>query len=122
VSRSWRLEYPGRPITANAHRRLFWRERAHYDREVRGAFRLLARAARIPELERIRIVAAPTVRRGPFADPAACAPAVKAAIDGIVDAGVIPDDTGRYLVDVLFHPPVKGRLDALVVIVEEVAG
>jgi crossover junction endodeoxyribonuclease RusA len=121
LTRSWALELAGRPITANAHRRLHWRARARYDRQVREDFMLLALAAKIPCLAQVRIVAAPTVRRAPFADPAACAPAVKAAIDGIVDAGVIPDDTGQFVVDVIFHPPAKGERDALVVIVEEVA-
>ena len=33
-------------------------------------------------------------------------PAMKAAIDGMVDAGVIPDDTPRWLAGIMMHSPV----------------
>jgi hypothetical protein len=45
-------------------------------------------------------------------DVAACNPAVKAAIDGLVDAGIVPDDSPAYLRSVEFLAPMKGR-DAL---------
>lgn len=52
-------------------------------------------------------------RGGPLPDIGACYPSVKAAIDGLVDAEVIPDDTGAHLVRLTFKPPVRSERDAL---------
>lgn len=47
-------------------------------------------------------------------------PAAKAAIDGIVDAGVLPDDTPAHVLSLTFRPPVYGHPDALAVVLLEV--
>lgn len=44
---------------------------------------------------------------------AACYPTVKAAIDGIVDAGVIEDDDDRHLIAVTFYPVQYGKTQGL---------
>lgn len=51
-----------------------------------------------------------------MADTGACHPAAKAAIDGIVDAGILPDDSPQYVREIIFRAPQIGR-DALVLIV-----
>jgi hypothetical protein len=38
-------------------------------------------------------------------DVGACNPAVKAAIDGIVDAGVLPDDSSKFVRSLIYLPP-----------------
>jgi hypothetical protein len=43
---------------------------------------------------------------------------VKAAIDGLVDAGVIQDDTPEFLPKILFCAPEKGREALRLVIIE----
>lgn len=47
--------------------------------------------------------------------------AAKAILDGMVDAGVVPDDSAEYVRWVRYGAPVKGERDAVVVTVEEVA-
>jgi hypothetical protein len=77
-------------------------------------------AQRVPRLEAISITAQPlaTTRRW-RPDVAACYPTVKAAIDGIVDAGVIPDDDDRHLLAVTFLPVHYGTVDGLRLIITQ---
>jgi hypothetical protein len=42
---------------------------------------------------------------------------VKAAIDGLVDAGIVPDDSGEYVRMITFMPAVRGD-DQLTLIIE----
>jgi len=113
------LEYGTRPWTTNAERRMTRWERAAHTKEWRGAFYWLAKAKRIPLLTAVTIEAVPLQARGPLQDTAACNPAVKAAIDGLVDAGVVPDDNGRHVRSITFHPAEKDH-DALLLIITEV--
>lgn len=117
----WTITDRTRPWTANAERRWHHHERARHVREARERWRWLTTAERVPHLEAISIVAQPlssTRRWRP--DVAACFPTVKAAIDGIVDAGVIDDDDDRHLFAVTFLPVLHGNIDGLrVTIIEE---
>lgn len=45
----------------------------------------------------VAVFARAYVRGGTLPDADAIAPMVKAALDGIVDAGIIPDDSGAYV-------------------------
>jgi len=69
--------------------------------ELKASLRLLAHHAakrqRIPRIDRAHILAVyqpPDNRRR---DPANLYPSVKAVVDGIVDAGVLDDDSAAYL-------------------------
>lgn len=101
---SWELFYDVRPWTTNKDRNLHYHQRAKMVKEWREKFKELAEEAGIPELEVMFIEAEPWVPTRNFQDTAACNPAVKAAIDGIVDAGVVPDDKPQFLKWILFHP------------------
>src|SRR5262245_56987221 len=71
---------------------------ARIKRQIRGEAKLLAKAAKIPQLDRIHVhglVVPPNPR---IRDPANWYPSFKAAIDGLVDAGVVPDDNPTHLV------------------------
>ena len=57
----------------------------------------------------MNVTVQPYQRLGKLQDTAACNPSVKAAIDGIVDAGVIPDDTGEFLPQITFLPCKRGH-------------
>ena len=46
-------------------------------------------------------------------DVAACYPAVKAAIDGLVDAGVVPDDGPFNVMRITFRAPEIANRDGL---------
>ena len=110
-----------RPMTMNEYRTLHFRARAKYDKQLRQRFAWLAIQARAPKgLDRIIVTAAPYVRRGTtLPDVGACFPAVKAAIDGLVDFGVIPNDTPDHLSAITFVAPVHHDHDSLLLFVRE---
>ena len=121
-ARVWVLTFPGRPMIQNKYRNLHRYARAAYDKQWRHDGFILARKARIPLLETCSVVVTPTTRTKVQADTAACAATVKAIIDGMVDAGVLVDDTGAHLYEITFRAPVKTGVDSLVVEVHDHVG
>ncbi len=106
--RGWTLYRDAAPPTANQFRRKTWPEQARVIREWREAFYVLARAAHVPRLERIHVDVYHVWRsRRSIPDVCACMPAWKAACDGLVDAGVIPDDGPASLISVTFFVEVQ---------------
>lgn len=120
VSQSWRLRFDERPWTSNTERRWHHHQRADAVRRWRAAFALLAREAHLPRLDSIEVTVVPYLanRRG-LQDVAGCHPAAKAAIDGLVDGGVLPNDTPDHLRSLTFLAPVIGKGDALELVVTE---
>lgn len=117
------LRYEAKPWTFNAERAFrHWSERQDVTAQWRHAFKVLAKQAKVPPMERVRIEVhhfhKPEGRRA-WPDPVACAGAAKAAIDGVVDAGVLPDDNGKYVRSVEFFAPEASKKDALVLILED---
>lgn len=97
------------PISLND--RQHWRARARHTAAWRDAVGWQARAANIPRYERISVrleVYPPDRRRR---DRHNLVPVLKAAVDGLVDAEVIPDDTPEHLVDeeIVLHEPLGDR-------------
>lgn len=119
MTRSWDLIHAERPLPMNAYRRLHPHARARYDRGWRHAFGWLARAAKVPPLTRVVITVAQTCRRPPLPDVGASFPTAKAAIDGLVDVGVLPDDSPAHLKALTFVAPERGEEDRFLLIVEE---
>ena len=119
----WTITDKERPWTANAERRMHYHERARRVREARTRWTWLVLAEKIPNLERVSIVAQPLARSRKWrADVAACYPSVKAAIDGIVDAGVIGDDDDSHLLAVTFLPVRYAGQDGLTLTIVDEAG
>lgn len=116
------IDDQGRPHTINAARRASPHKWATLIRETRLYWWHLATHARIPRLAAVRVVALPLHRdhRSPQ-DTAACAPAVKAAVDGLVDAGVMRDDGPNHLRAVVFLPPAVLGLDGLALLIEDIS-
>ena len=102
------VELPLKPWTTNAERRMHRYERAAAVKQMRNTATVLYRKERLPKFEWCTVAALPTQRRGPLQDVAACNPAVKAAIDGLIDAERIADDTPAYLPLVTFLAPQRG--------------
>lgn len=100
----WTLFYPKRPWTTNTDRNLNPYKRAGKIKEWRKAYFDLATQAKIPLQRKIAVVITPVLPDRRKQDTAACNPAAKAAIDGLIDAGVILDDTREYLEFILFKP------------------
>ena len=111
-----RIHVALRPWTTNHERKQsHWSERAKRTKEFREAFRNAALAH--PPLAWCRVTAEPSQSKGKLADTAAHNPAVKAAIDGLVDAKLIEDDTAEFVRSVTFLPVRRGP-DGLVLTVE----
>lgn len=105
----WTLIYPSRPWTVNTERKWNHFRRAQIVKEWREAFFYLAKEAGVPHLLEIEVEGLPILSgRGRPQDVGAASNAVKAAVDGIVDAGVIPDDSPTYLKRLSFRAPLKG--------------
>src|SRR5487761_1896519 len=88
----WQLDYETPLLSINRERTMHWAPRAAYIAQVRGDFKLLALAEKIPHLARCRIVAQPWQKRGPLADHGNHYPTIKAALYELVDARVVPND------------------------------
>lgn len=113
----WVLEFGKKPLNTNAERRGNRFQRADHVKEWRAAFYWLCKQQQIPRMAWLDVTAQPFQSRGRLADTAACNPSVKAAIDGIVDAGVVPDDTGDFVRRITFLPTQRGA-DKLIVTIE----
>lgn len=133
------LTHPDRPWTVNSERAGSGRGigghhgRAKLTEEWRGVFHLLADEAGLPsgefELRKtdkgmklvcvkggvsaVRITVEQTTKTAVAPDPGSTYPAVKAAIDGLVDYGFIEDDRGEFVHRLTFLPPVKTGTDSL---------
>lgn len=91
---------PAKPLSLNEERSLHWRTRANRTDPWRDLTILMARQARLPRA----VLAAPAtvtvvipVTDNRRRDPANYYPVSKACIDGLVKAGVWPDDDPRYV-------------------------
>lgn len=120
---AWSIRSTGRrPLTVNAVVNLHRMAWAKHTADVRAEWCWLGRAAKVRRCEAVEVTVTPlhSSRRSPQ-DVAACAPEAKAAIDGLVDAGLIVDDTAAHLLCVTFLPPLIGDVDGMAVDVRQVA-
>ncbi|MFD8469044.1 hypothetical protein ACFV10_28550 [Streptomyces cyaneofuscatus] len=108
---TWRLELPVNTQLINANDRMHPVKRAPYIKAIRQTAWALARRNKLPTLQRAHVfyVIHPdteTRRR----DPGNWSPSAKAAIDGLVDAGILPDDNHHHLLgpDPRLGTPIKG--------------
>lgn len=107
-----------RPWTTNQERK----RGSHYARSEqtkwwREAFRDAAEEADIPHFDVIRIEVTPILPDRKIQDTGACYPTAKAAIDGLVDAGVVDDDSPKYVPTITFHSPVLSNYAGLEVLI-----
>ena len=108
---SWRLALPAKTKLINANQNIHFRRKAELVKVIRNAAWTMARHSNIPALQRAHVyfVIHPdeVVKRR---DPGNWAPSAKAAVDGLVDAGILPDDNKDHLLgpDPRIGDPVKG--------------
>lgn len=118
TGRTWAITLAPGTQLLNANQRLHYHAQAARAAWLREQAGWLARQQQIPPISRARIVCellAPDNRRR---DPANWAPTAKAMVDGLVDAGVLPDDdhthvAGPYME--LTPPAQRARRRALTV-------
>ena len=94
----------------NANDGKAWYHNAGPVRAWRDAGAWTARAMKVPHMRRAYVLAEiqfPDLRRN---DPANWYPTVKPVIDGLVDARVLPDDSGKHLLgpDIRLGRPLSG--------------
>lgn len=124
AQRRWLLRSDDRqrPLTINAIASMNRFEWAASTKATRMVWAALARKAKIPkELPLVDIEVYPlhVDGRSPQ-DTSACAPAAKAAIDGLRDAGCLIDDTQAYVRFVRYWPPKVVGVDGLELMLVEV--
>ena len=114
---TYELTIAGQLWTVNAERNRHWAWRSTRAKQWRTDAFYTARAARIPPMDACTIVVRVEQAKGRLADPEAHSPPFKACLDGIVDAGVLPDDTGEYVREVTFCAPTRSadKIDKLVI-------
>ena len=83
-------------VTSNS--RLHWRVKARRVRALRRLAHMLVKTRRIPPMGRAHLTVHVHPRRGGRFDPGNTSPAVKALVDGCVDAGLLPDDDPTHLI------------------------
>ena len=104
-------------LTANRQRRMHHHEWSQFSAEARRTSYFVAREANVPKMQRARVAFFPHQAKGRLADPAAHAPTCKAILDGLVDAGALPDDTGEHVERVCFYAPVRSKEDFVRVVI-----
>lgn len=103
-----RVESPAKLMTVNAERRLHHAVRGPVVAQWRWAGRQAALAEHLPRFVTAVISWHVFQQRGRLADTCAHLPVFKAILDGLVDAGVFPEDTGDVIGEQRFHAPQKG--------------
>jgi hypothetical protein len=102
------LDAPARMMTMNWAKSTHWRQQAVVIKAWREAMAARCVELEIPHYESVRIHCWPYHPRGALADPLGHAPVLKACIDGLRDAGVLTDDTGREVLAITMHAPARG--------------
>lgn len=117
---------PGQIWTINRERNLHRMQRAELVAELRKAARVLT----LQEMRRdggtrwaytvpVTVEFLPYQKPGVLADTANHLPACKAVLDGLIDAGLIDDDSPQYVISQTFYPPVKSKVVGISVLVKE---
>lgn len=119
---SYTLVHRQRPWTTNGERTWSPYKRAKQVREWRGAFAAHAIEGGLPRpiVGPVVITCMPILRDHRVQDVAACLPAYKAAVDGLVDAGILPGDGPHIVQAVMFLAPEINAAygDALTLLIE----
>ena len=118
--RVWLVTHYAQPWSVNDQVRWHWATRHAHVKAWRQAFALLARSNGLPRLQCAR-VSVHVVVAGPSRLPDAgnCFYAAKAAIDGLVDAGVLPGDSPRFMRSLSFDAPIRGTTHSLTIAISE---
>jgi hypothetical protein len=124
--RRWSLTHYDDILTVNKERSTHWSTRSSVVKAWRDAFAWLALTSKLPTNGSVgpcHIDAVPlTARRSGRQDVGACLPVVKAAIDGLVDAGVWPDDTPDHVLSIRFWPQQKASDQGVRIVISEDPG
>lgn len=101
-----RLPYTRPPLTLNG--RQHWARKKDLIRDIRWSVHQLARAAKIPPCHRVHVTLHYVPRATRRRDADNLVATLKPCLDGLVDAGLVADDTPEY---VTWTPPVIDPAD-----------
>lgn len=122
TGRQFKIVYEGPTSTVNARRRMNRYDIARENQQIREYVAMLARSKwgpnRLP-MGRVRVEFLQTTRTRNMPDPDACQGASKPFIDGLVDAGVLADDTGLEVEEITYYAPKHSGVDSLICVVTE---
>ena len=95
---TWELWFRLKPVSANEASRMHWATKADLVKHYRHTAGWLAKSAKIPHLEHchVELIIYPRVMRIRDQDNYVY-PLLKSCADGIVDAGVVPDDAPAFM-------------------------
>jgi crossover junction endodeoxyribonuclease RusA len=97
--RRWIIDIPPGTVLLNLNGRLHWAKEARIKRNIKATVQQLAIIQRIPRLERAHVSGLLHVPDRRKRDPHNWALTYKEAVDGIVAAHVLRDDSSEYLTD-----------------------
>lgn len=89
---------PFRDNLLNANQRRHWSHRQRLTKVWRESTAWRARGASVPRLNRARIVVEFSFGDHQRRDVSNYQPTAKAIVDGLIDAGLLPDDNDRHLI------------------------
>lgn len=113
------ITFPGRPPTHNAERRKHWSSANHLSETWRLEGRLRARTLTPFDPTRKVVIEVAQGCTKNLPDPGSSYDVVKAIIDGLVDGGLLKDDSPKYVDRLTFLAPVKGQRDQLVIMITQ---
>ena len=110
-----RLDLPWKAPKLSPNRRLHWAARGRETRSVRQQTGWIAKAAKLTPQLPITVTLHYRPARNGRRDPGNLCLDSKASIDGLVDAGLAPDDTEQYIRETIpvIHPAEPGQGAAL---------
>lgn len=97
-SHAYELDLPWTAPPLSLNHRRHWRANAAKVRAVRDATHLLAKQAHLGPCPRVRVTLHYLPRDRRVRDEENAVPTLKACCDGLVDAGVVPDDAPAFMV------------------------
>jgi crossover junction endodeoxyribonuclease RusA len=118
MQKTYRVE--GRVRSLNAERSAHWTKRSAHAQEWREKF-WVEGAQNRHRFTAVNITAE-IVQKRPLTDCGNGMPTIKAAIDGLIDAGVLPDDSPEYVKSITMMAPrlpAPGESQALILTIKE---
>lgn len=103
VNRALAIALPERLALLSSNQRQHWAAKAKRTRMIRDAAAWAARSHRAEPMSRVCVTAVIHPKTARRFDPHNYQPTVKAAIDGLVDAGLLVDDDSKRVVSVAFR-------------------
>lgn len=109
------LTFPWQRPPLSANDRMHWATKARATRAIRDLTAIDARKAGIPAVEHVTARLAWVVTDRRRRDTDNTYPTFKAMCDGLVDAGIVPDDTPEFMTKlapvIVYEPGGKARVE-----------